>query len=83
MIENINFESQLNEILYPQGNSILVNTIVLQKILTYILNFINKNYINKKIAKRPEQTLLQKQHTDGQQTHGQTLNITDHLRSAS
>ena len=38
---------------------------------------------NRKMGKRPEQTVLQGRYTDGQQTHEKMLNITDYKRNAN
>ena len=35
------------------------------------------------MGRRPEQTLLQKRHPDGQETHGKMLNITYHQGNAN
>ena len=37
----------------------------------------------KKMGKGTQQTLLQRGHTDGQQTHEKMLNITNHQRDAN
>ena len=39
------------------------------------LNIRNTNNPGKKLGGRPKQTFLQSRHTDGQQTHEKTLNI--------
>ena len=36
---------------------------------------------NLNMGKEPEQTLLQRRHTDGQQTYEKTLNVTNHQRN--
>ena len=35
------------------------------------------------MGKVPEQTLLQREHTDGQQTYEKMLNVTNHQRNAN
>ena len=47
------------------------------------LNTKNTNNPIKKWTKEPEQTLLQRGHTDGQQTYEKMLNITNHQRSVN
>ena len=37
---------------------------------------LKKKKKNQKVGRRPKQTLLQRRHTDGQQTHEKVLNIT-------
>ena len=38
---------------------------------------------NQKMGRRPQQTFLQRRHTDGQEAHENMLNITDHQGSAN
>ena len=41
-------------------------------------NSIPEKQPNQRVGKRPQQTFLQRRHTDGQQTHKRMLNITNY-----
>ena len=43
----------------------------------------NKKTQSKKLGRRPQQTYLQRRHTDGQQAHEKMLNITNYQRNAN
>ena len=45
--------------------------------------YTKKQTIQLKMGKEPEQTLLQRGHTNGQQTYEKMLNVTNHQRNAN
>ena len=38
---------------------------------------------SQKLGRRPKETLLQRRHTDSQQTHEKMLNLTNYVRNAN
>ena len=49
----------------------------------HIAEYQKHKQLNKKIGRRPKQTFLQRRHTDGQEVHEKTINISNYQRNAN